>query len=338
LDATIASDEVQQGRPHPDMIRRAMELTGVSDPGRVAKVGDTPADLHEGEAAQCALIVGVTSGSHTRDELAAHPHTHLIDRLSTLLTLVQDVDAAYERAPGAVDVPLLFTPGPLTTSYTVKAAMMADLGSRDSEFIQMVARVRDDLLAIAGAGGGGEYTAIPMQGSGTFAVEAMLGTLVPQEAGLLILENGAYGRRMAEVARVLGIRCVTVSTPANRPLVPDLVREAVASHDSMTHVAMVHCETTTGVLNPLAQVAAVVAETGCRLLVDAMSSFGAIPIDVRDGPIDALAASANKCLESVPGIAFVIARLDALQTASHPRSVSLDLAAQWRGLEADGQF
>jgi 2-aminoethylphosphonate-pyruvate transaminase len=243
-----------------------------------------------------------------------------------------------ERAPGAIDVPLLFTPGPLTTSAAVKHAMLTDLGSRDGDFVQLVARVRERLLEVAGASGSSQYTAVPMQGSGTFTVEAMLGTLVPADGRLLVLENGAYGRRMIEIVRVLGIDHVTLGMAPSVPISPDQVRAVMATDRAITHVALVHCETTTGVLNPLGEIAAVVTNAGRRLLVDAMSSFGAVPVAVADHGIDALAASSNKCLEGVPGIGFVVARVASLEAASKPRSVSLDLAAQWRAIEANGQF
>ena len=340
VDATVASDEVANGRPHPDMIRRAMELTGVTDARRVGKVGDTPADLQQGMAASCALVVGVTSGSHTAAELARHPHTHLVGDLTELLPVVDDVEnaATSERRPGQADVPLLFTPGPLTTGAAVKQAMMVDLGSRDHDFIALVARVRRMLLQIAGTTEDEGYTAVPIQGSGTFAVEAMLGTLIPPDGRLLVLENGAYGRRIVEIARVLGIRTTIVSAPPSSPIAPADVRAALRNDDSVTHVVLVHCETTTGVVNPLTEIGEVVAAAGRRFLVDAMSSFGAIAVDVGDHAIEALAASSNKCLEGVPGLAFVIARVAALESAPPPRSVSLDLAAQWRGLGANGQF
>jgi 2-aminoethylphosphonate-pyruvate transaminase len=338
LDATVASDEVDHGRPDPDMVWRAMELTGVGERARVAKVGDTPADLRQGDRAGCALVVGVTSGSHTEDELARHPHTHLIASLAELLPIIDEVDAIDERAPGDVSVPLLLTPGPLTTSHGVKAAMMRDVGSRDEAFIRTVARVHDRLLALAGTSRAAGYAAVMMQGSGTFGIEAMLGTFIPRNGGrLLVVENGAYGRRMIDIARVLGIPAVAVSSPPAAPVRPDEVAASLAREPGITHVAMVHCETTTGVLNPLARVAHAVRAAGRAFLVDAMSSFGAIPIDVHALPIDALVASSNKCLEGVPGVSFVIARLAMLQ-ASAGRSLSLDVAAQWRGFETDGQF
>jgi 2-aminoethylphosphonate-pyruvate transaminase len=338
VDAVVTSDEVEHGRPHPDLIWRAMELTGVADPSRVAKVGDTPADLREGDAAGCTLVVGVTSGSHTEDELARHPHTHLIDSLVELLGIVEDVDRGCERAPGDTSVPLLFTPGPLTTSYAVKVSMQRDVGSRDVEFIETVDRVHSRLLALAGTSRADGYAAVLMQGSGTFAVEAMLGTFVPADGRVLIVENGAYGGRMVEIAQVLGIPFVTISSPPAEPISADAVAHALANDQGITHVAFVHCETTTGVMNPLGSVARAAREAGCAVLVDAMSSFGALPIDVHDDRVDVLVSSANKCLEGVPGVAFAIARESDLRSAASPRSLSLDLAAQWRGFQNDGQF
>jgi 2-aminoethylphosphonate-pyruvate transaminase len=338
VDATVTSDEVARGRPHPDMIWRAMELTGVADPAAVAKVGDTPSDLQEGDAAGCGLVVGVTSGSHTEDELARHPHTHLIGSLVDLPGIIHDVNRTSERAPGDISGPLLFTPGPLTTSHAVKASMQRDLGSRDLEFIRTVARVQGRLLALAGASRAGGYAAVLMQGSGTFGVEAMLGTLIPADGRLLVAENGAYGQRMLEIARVLHVPTVAVSSSPARPVSPDEVARALVRHSGVTHVAVVHCETTSGVINPFAEIATVAREAGCACLVDAMSSFGAMPIDVYADGIDALVASSNKCLEGVPGVSFVIAQTARLESASGAKSVSLDLAAQWRAFERDGQF
>jgi len=338
VDVTVTSDEVAHGRPQPDMIRRAMELTGVREPSRVAKVGDTPADLLEGSAAGCALIIGVTSGSHTDAELALHPHTHLIDSLVELPAIIEDVDRVREREPGDVSVPLLFTPGPLTTSRGVKAAMQRDLGSRDEEFIHTIERVHDRLLTLAGVSRADGCAAILMQGSGTFAVEAMLGTFVPPGGRVLVVENGAYGKRMLDIARALGISWATVSSSPAEPACPETIARVLEGDPGTTHVALVHCETTSGVINPMSTIARVAHDAGCAVLVDAMSSFGAMPIDVHADGVDVLVASANKCLEGVPGVAFAIARESILRAAPPARSVSLDFAAQWRGFERDGQF
>src|SRR5262245_51699074 len=248
----------------------------------------------------CARIGSRDQTEHAHSTMTATTVSLRIRTPSVALSVSRDMIAqrmkSSERTPGTTGAPLLFTPGPLTTSAAVKAAMGTDVGSRDGDFLALVARVRARLLEIAGTSREAGYTAIPMQGSGTFAVEAMIGTLVPPGGRLLVLENGAYGRRIAEIARVLGIHCVTVSIPPALPFTATDALAALLRHDSLTHVALVHCETTTGVVNPLAEIATVVADSGCRFLVDAMSSFGAMPVTVGDHSIDALAASSNKCL------------------------------------------
>ncbi len=231
---------------------------------------------------------------------------------------------------------LLLTPGPLTTSATVKAAMGRDLGSRDADFIQLTASIRRRILALARGEDAARYTTVLLQGSGTFVVEAMLGTLVPREGALLVLENGAYGRRLRELATRIGRRVESLSFEETTPVDPETVRAALASRPHITHVAVVQCETTTGLLNPVDAVADVVYGAGKQLLVDAMSAFGALAPPRR---FLALAASSNKCLEGVPGVGFCVAHTDALAAAKgNAHSVSLDLEAQWRGFEANGQW
>ncbi|MGE0745205.1 MAG: 2-aminoethylphosphonate--pyruvate transaminase [Rhodospirillales bacterium] len=233
--------------------------------------------------------------------------------------------------------PLLFTPGPLTTSETTRRAMLRDWGSRDAAFIAMTARVRARLAAIADAGPG--HVAVPIQGSGTFAIEATLGTFVPRDGKLLILVNGEYCRRMATICARIGRAATTLETAEDTP--PDLAAldAALAGDPGITHVAVVHCETTSGILNPLADVARVVAARGRRLIVDAMSSFGAIPVHAPGMRWDAVVASSNKCLEGTPGIGFAICREDALAaTKGNSPSLAFDLHDQWRGFEANGQW
>lgn len=235
--------------------------------------------------------------------------------------------------------PLLFTPGPLTTSTNVKAAMQRDLGSRDGEFIRLVADIRRELLQIAGVSQAAGYEAIPMQGSGTFAVEAVFSSVIPPQGRLLILANGAYGERMLQIAERLRIAAQIERWSEDES--PDVgrVRQVLSNGPLPTHVAVVHLETTTGILNPLGKIGGLVREKGCRFIVDAMSSFGGVPLDLAQLPVDYLIASANKCLESVPGFAFVIANRAALEeSAGWARSLSLDLLAQWQGLERNGQF
>ena len=339
VDLTVSSDEVERGRPHPDMILAAMKRAGVADPSRVAKVGDTPADLLEGTAAGCGFVIGVTSGSHTRGELETHPHTHLISSISEIVPIV---DGSYltERTPGDTSTPLLFTPGPLTTSAAVKHAMLRDVGSRDRAFIEVVARVRERLLRVVNTSRDRGFESILLQGSGTYAVEAMLATFLSgrDETKLLVIDNGAYGARMTEIANALDTELVVLAGSPAQPIAVRDVAAALAANGGLTHVAMVHCETTTGVVNPIREVGAAAHASGCTFMVDAMSSFGGIPIDLARDGIDVLASSSNKCLEGVPGCAFVIARRDLLAAAEPVNSVVLDLAAQWRGFERDGQF
>ena len=235
--------------------------------------------------------------------------------------------------------PLLFTPGPLTTSATVKAAMQRDIGSRDSEFIDLVAEIRDELLRIAGVSRESGYEAVLMQGSGTFAIEAVLASVIPPDGRLLVLANGAYGERILQIAERLKIATDIHRWPEDESPDPNTVRHLLDTGSAPSHVAIVHLETTTGILNPIDEIARMVREKRRRLIVDAMSSFGGVPIDLAALHCDYLISSANKCLEGVPGFSFVLAQREALEsTLGYARSVSLDLLAQWHGLERNGQF
>ena len=236
-----------------------------------------------------------------------------------------------------MDEPLLLTPGPITTSPETKQAMGRDWGSRDHAFIRLTRRVRDRLLDLAG--GGGEYTCVLVQGSGTFVVEAALGTLVPRDGKALVLINGEYGRRIRRILEIIGRDHTTLETPEDSPNDIAALDSALASDPAITHVIAVHCETTSGILNPLEAVAEVVARRGRRLLIDAMSAFGAIPLDAKAITFEAVMASSNKCLEGVPGIGFAIVRKDALEAANgNAHSLSLDLHEQWRGFQSNGQW
>jgi 2-aminoethylphosphonate-pyruvate transaminase len=236
---------------------------------------------------------------------------------------------------------LLFTPGPLTTSATVKAAMLRDTGSRDHDFLETVREIRERLLAIGGAASSnvGEYACVLMQGSGTFAIESVISSVIPSDGKLLVLVNGAYGRRIAQIARVHGIETETVDAPENRKISPEAVAERLSAQRAITHVAVIHCETTTGLVNPIEEIGALVERACAVYIVDAMSSFGAIPLDLSAARIDFLISSANKCIEGVPGFGFILARCGRLVEAKgRARTLSLDLHAQWAGLESDGQF
>jgi 2-aminoethylphosphonate-pyruvate transaminase len=233
---------------------------------------------------------------------------------------------------------LLFTPGPLTTSESVKQAMMRDLGSRDDEFLEVVRKIRRRLLELANVAIGA-YEAVLMQGSGTFAVESVISSVLPCDGKLLVLINGAYGHRMAKIARTLGIPTETLVFAESRPVDPAETHRALERDPGITHVGTIHCETSTGIVNPAQEIGGVVKEHGRVFLLDAMSSFGAVPMSLADSGIDFLVSSANKCIQGVPGFGFVLARRDLLlEAAGRARSVSLDLVSQWKGLEGDGQF
>lgn len=242
------------------------------------------------------------------------------------------------RYPREQQTKLLFTPGPLTTSVGVKGAMLRDAGSRDSEFLATVREIRERLLAIGGAAAP-DYECVLMQGSGTYSIESVVSSAIPRDGKLLVLVNGAYGRRIAQMARVHGIETLTLDVTENRRITLEAVAERLAGSSGVTHVAVIHCETTTGILNPVEEIGAVVERAGAAYIVDAMSSFGAIPVNLASARIDFLISSANKCIEGVPGFGFVLARRQrVLEAKGRARTLSLDLHAQWAGFEADGQF
>lgn len=233
--------------------------------------------------------------------------------------------------------PILLTPGPLTTSLATKTAMLRDWGSWDSGFNTVTGIVRERLLAVIEAAG--SHVCVPMQGSGTFAVEAAVTTLVPRDGHLLVLINGAYGRRIAKLAQMMGRRVSVFETAEDVPTRPGDVDRLLESDASITHVGVVHCETSTGILNPLAAIAEAVARRGRRLIVDAMSSFGALPIDARSVPFDALVAASGKCIEGPPGMGFVVARKAVLEgCAGNSTSLSLDLHDQWQYMARTTQW
>jgi 2-aminoethylphosphonate-pyruvate transaminase len=233
--------------------------------------------------------------------------------------------------------PWLLTPGPLTTSRTVKEAMLRDWGSRDAEFIKLNARVRERLVELAG--GQGTHVCVPLQGSGTFIVEAMLGTLVPPSGKVAILVNGAYGKRMVRICEYLRRACVALEMAEDTPVSAAALDASLDADAAITHVVVVQCETTSGVLNPVEEIAAVTARHHRRLLVDAMSAFGALPLDAGRVPYDALVASSNKCLEGVPGVGFAIIRQTALEAArGNAHALSFDLHDQWAAMEKTGQW
>ena len=233
--------------------------------------------------------------------------------------------------------PLLLTPGPLTTSRKVKEVMVHDWGSRDAAFLRINKEVLDRLPDIVNARG--THVTVPMQGSGTFAVEAMLTTFIPAGGKILLLINGAYGQRAKKICDIAKRAYAVHETAEDTP--PDLaaVDKMLQANKGITHVFAVHCETTSGILNPIVEIAALVQQHERRLLIDAMSAFGAIPLDATATAFDAVAASSNKCIEGVPGLGFVLCRRAALtETQGNATTLVLDLHDQWTNFEKTGQY
>ena len=241
------------------------------------------------------------------------------------------------RAESETGDALLLTPGPLTTSKSVKDVMVHDWGSRDAAFIRINKAVLDGLPRIIN--GEAEFVTVPMQGSGTFAVEAMLTTFVPPDAKVLVLINGAYGHRAKRILDIARRANVVHETPEDTP--PDLaeIDRMLAADPGISHVFAVQCETTSGIRNPVKAIADVVARHGRRLLLDAMSAFGALELDSRTVTFDAVAASSNKCIEGVPGLGFVLCRKSALaETKGNATTLVLDLFDQAQNFEKTGQY
>ena len=227
---------------------------------------------------------------------------------------------------------LLLTPGPLSTSKGVKAAMLRDWCTWDDDYNQIVEDVRARLERMASASPG--YTSVLIQGSGTFCVESAIGTAVPRNGKLLVLANGVYGQRIAEIARYMDMPLRVLDFGEFAPIEIERVRCALDADPGITHVAVVHVETTTGMLNSIEKIGDVVKDTGRTYIVDAMSSFGGIPMDMASIHADFMISSANKCIQGVPGFGFIIAAREAMEaSAGNARSLSLDAHAQWKAMD-----
>ena len=234
--------------------------------------------------------------------------------------------------------PYLLTPGPLTTAFGVKQAMLKDWGSWDGDFRAMTSEMRARLLAMIGPAAA-DYDCVPVQGSGSYAVEAMLGTFVPRDGKVLVLSNGAYGQRAAKTLDVIGRAKVVLDKGDYLPPRGAEVAEILARDPEITHVLAIHCETSSGILNPIEEIAEATRAAGRALLIDSMSAFGALPLDPAALGCAAFVSSANKCIEGVPGFGFVIVRKDLLAAAAgNAHSLSLDLHDQWKVMEATGQW
>lgn len=230
---------------------------------------------------------------------------------------------------------ILFTPGPLTLSQNVLSAMQIDWGSRDSSFVELTTTLLSGVKQLFSADDG--YVLVPLQGSGTYAVEAMIGSLVPPTGKLLVMENGGYAARIGQIAAAIGRPYEIVKSSYVEPLNVQKLREILDRDQSITHVAMVHLETGSGLLNPISEISNIVNEAGRKLLVDAMSSFGAFSLDANELQYDAIAFSSNKCLQGPPGLGFVLVRESSLVAGCSP-SLSLDLHLQWQYFKQHAQW
>ena len=241
------------------------------------------------------------------------------------------------RAASETGDPLLLTPGPLTTSKSVKEVMVHDWGSRDATFLKINRSVLDSLPQIAHAAD--DFVTVPVQGSGTFAVEAMLTSFVPPKGKVLLLVNGAYGQRAKKILDIARRKSIVHETPEDTP--PDLgkVEAILKKSKAITHIFVVHCETTSGIVNPIEEIGRLAKKYEKIYLVDSMSAFGALPLDANKIHADAIAASSNKCIEGVPGLGFVLARKSVIQTLKgNATTLVLDLHDQWQNFEKTGQY
>lgn len=234
--------------------------------------------------------------------------------------------------------PYLLTPGPLTTAYSVKEAMLCDWGSWDDDFRTATQRLRAKILGLIGDAAA-DYDCVPMQGSGSFSVEAMLGSFIPRDGKVLVLANGAYGLRAAKALEYLGREHQVLDKGDYFPPRGHEVASLLQADPSIGYVVAIHCETSSGILNPIEEIADAVKKAGRVLLIDSMSAFGALPLDPAALNCTAFVSSANKCIEGVPGFGFVVARKDAIRAAKgNSHSLALDVFAQWETMENTGQW
>ncbi|MCC7667749.1 2-aminoethylphosphonate--pyruvate transaminase [Liquorilactobacillus satsumensis] len=337
-----ADQTLHIGRPYPDMLNLAINKLQIHDHSQVIKVGDTVNDILEARNAgtiSVALIEGGNLSGLTEDEYyslspeerqkdkdnifaqlkEANPD-YIINNLSELSDIIENLN---KRT-------LLLTPGPATLSNTVKQAMTIDHGTWDSEYKDVTQKIRTALLKI-GHAAEDKYTSILLQGSGTYGVEATLSTAISRGTDtVLIAANGAYGRRMSEIADYAGISHLDICFKDTEPIDEKIVLEMIKKHSEITHFALVHNETTTGIVNPLSNLLPKLHSLGIITIVDAMSSFGGIPLDLNELKPDYLISSSNKCVQGAPGFAFIIANKKVLaNTAGNSASLSLDLYQQY---------
>lgn len=345
-DFWISADLTTKGRPYPYMIWNNLMQFGISEPREAVKVGDTVSDIAEGKNANC-WTVGVIMGSSefglTREEVAALSESELDDRkavvrasyykagadyiiddMDELLDVIDDINRKLDENADRK----LLTPGPLTTRHSVKHAMLTDHCTWDDAYKAITTSVMDDITRISA---NDHYTTVLLQGSGTYAVEAMINSLCGRDEKILFLVNGEYGKRMLTIAQKSGMCYDHLAFEETQPIDPAILEETLEKDKDIAVVVFVHCETTTGIINPLEELTKLTKSYGKKVFVDAMSSFAAYEIDMPDLDVDALAASSNKCLEGLPGLSFVVVKKSLIETSGgHALSHSLDLYDQYQ--------
>ncbi|WP_118988029.1 2-aminoethylphosphonate--pyruvate transaminase [Photorhabdus sp. CRCIA-P01] len=230
----------------------------------------------------------------------------------------------------------LFTPGPSNTSDRVRAALTCDIGTRTPQMKALTQRLRQQIAEVANCGG--DFSVVPLQGSGTFAVEAMLTSLLPTGESCLILVNGPYGERMVDICQIYELPHHVLYTDPLKPISVTDVVDYLESHPDIASLALIHFETGIGILNPLAALLELAEQRGKSVFVDSMSAFGLLPISFTSPALQAVAASSNKILHGAPGLGFVIARSSALEQPRLRRTLSLNLQAQYHGFQHDGMW
>ncbi|MCC0643656.1 MULTISPECIES: 2-aminoethylphosphonate--pyruvate transaminase [unclassified Clostridioides] len=355
-DFLVTPSEVSQGRPYPWMCYKNAEALGVSPMSAMVKVGDTLSDVKEGINAgmwSVAVIKGSSELGLTQEEVENMDKEELKIKMEAVskkfkeagahfvietMAELEDVLVKIENETIKSDfVPendyILLTPGPLSTTKSVRASMLKDLCTWDVEYNDLVQDVRRRLVSLA-TKNTEKYTSVLMQGSGTFSVEATIGSTIPKNGKLLVIANGAYGKRMKDICSYLNIEYVDCTFSDVEAVDLNRVENLLKENKDITHISMVHCETTTGRLNPIKDVGKLAKEYNKVYIVDAMSSFGGIEIDVEDFNIDFLVSSSNKCIQGVPGFGFIIANRDELAKCKGiAKSLSLDVYAQWETME-----
>jgi 2-aminoethylphosphonate-pyruvate transaminase len=232
---------------------------------------------------------------------------------------------------------IILTPGPVATSALTRQAMLRDFTPNEPDLLALTAEMRVRLVAMVH--GQDRYVCVPVQGVGNTANEAALGTLVPREKKLLIVDNGFYGARLQQIAGAIGVPFAALELPWTEPVTGAQLDAALAADPAIGHVVVCHVDTGTGLLNPIEPLAEVARTRGVALIVDAIASFGGLPIDADALDLEAIVLSPNKWLEGLPGIGLVVAKRTALEAAAgRSHSFCLDLHRQWRGLESDGRW